>query len=101
MIETERLRLSLHQMTDFRDLRAMWSDPDVVRHISGVPSSEQINRKQSFSMFDFMQLSTKMRRFEMTAKRQLTPEEALARLRTRRFTSMAIKARLGRILDER
>ncbi|MBB2157617.1 GNAT family N-acetyltransferase [Gluconacetobacter diazotrophicus] len=28
-------------MTDFPDLRAMWSDPDVVRHISGVPSSEQ------------------------------------------------------------
>lgn len=41
MIETERLRLSLHQMTDFCDLRAMWSDPDVVRHISGVPSSER------------------------------------------------------------
>ncbi|GBQ30074.1 N-acetyltransferase GCN5 [Gluconacetobacter sacchari DSM 12717] len=41
MIETERLRLSLHQMTDFHDLHAMWSDPDVVRHISGVPSSEQ------------------------------------------------------------
>ncbi|MBB2162852.1 GNAT family N-acetyltransferase [Gluconacetobacter sacchari] len=28
-------------MTDFHDLHAMWSDPDVVRHISGVPSSEQ------------------------------------------------------------
>ena len=41
MIETGRLRLSLHQMTDFNDLCAMWSDPDVVRHISGVPSSEQ------------------------------------------------------------
>jgi len=41
MIEAEGLRLSLHQMTDFCDLRAMWSDPDVVRHISGVPSSEQ------------------------------------------------------------
>jgi len=41
VIETERLRLSLHQMTDFHDLHAMWSDPDVVRHISGVPSSEQ------------------------------------------------------------
>nr|WP_281374977.1 GNAT family N-acetyltransferase [Gluconacetobacter sacchari] len=35
------MRLSLHQMTDFHDLHAMWSDPDVVRHISGVPSSEQ------------------------------------------------------------
>lgn len=41
MIETERLCLSLHQMTDFHDLHAMWSDPDVVRHISCVPSSEQ------------------------------------------------------------
>lgn len=41
MIETERLRLSRHHMTDFHDLRAMWSDPDVVRHISGIPSSEQ------------------------------------------------------------
>ncbi|WP_198284504.1 GNAT family N-acetyltransferase [Komagataeibacter europaeus] len=41
MIETERLRLSLHQPTDFDDLHAMWSDPDVVRHISGVLSSEQ------------------------------------------------------------
>jgi len=41
MIETERLRLSLHQATDFDDLREMWSDPHVVRHISGVPSTEQ------------------------------------------------------------
>ncbi|GAA4488689.1 GNAT family N-acetyltransferase [Gluconacetobacter asukensis] len=41
MIETERLRLSFHQAADFDDLRMMWSDPNVVRHISGVPSSEQ------------------------------------------------------------
>ncbi|GBQ34006.1 GNAT family N-acetyltransferase [Gluconacetobacter azotocaptans] len=41
MIETERLRLSLHQATDFDDLREMWGDPNVVRYISGVPSSEQ------------------------------------------------------------
>ncbi len=39
MIQTERLKLRAHCLDDFEPLAAMWADPDVVRHISGKPSS--------------------------------------------------------------
>jgi RimJ/RimL family protein N-acetyltransferase len=44
-IETARLMMRLHQAGDFDASAAMWADPVVVRHISGVPSS----REQSWS----------------------------------------------------
>jgi RimJ/RimL family protein N-acetyltransferase len=44
-IETARLVLDAHRMDDFGALAAMWADPDVVRQISGEPSS----REQSWS----------------------------------------------------
>jgi RimJ/RimL family protein N-acetyltransferase len=40
-IETERLILDAHTVEDFEPLAAMWADPEVVRHISGRPSSAQ------------------------------------------------------------
>lgn len=40
-IETERLILRAHSVDDFPASCAMWSDPAVVRHITGVPSTEQ------------------------------------------------------------
>lgn len=40
-LETERLILSAPTSTSFPDSVAMWSDPDVVRHIGGVPFSEE------------------------------------------------------------
>jgi RimJ/RimL family protein N-acetyltransferase len=40
-IETERLILSGPTSTDYRDIAAMWADPDVVRHIGGVPFSDE------------------------------------------------------------
>jgi RimJ/RimL family protein N-acetyltransferase len=45
MIETARLVMRLHRVGDFDASAAMWADPEVVRHISGVPSS----REQSWS----------------------------------------------------
>ena len=39
--ETERLTLSPHTPRDFDDVAAMWSDPAVVRHISGKPSTRE------------------------------------------------------------
>jgi RimJ/RimL family protein N-acetyltransferase len=44
-IETARLVMRLHRVGDFDASAAMWADPEVVRHISGVPSS----REQSWS----------------------------------------------------
>ncbi|HEU4404576.1 MAG TPA: GNAT family N-acetyltransferase [Polyangiaceae bacterium] len=38
-IETERLLLRGHRLSDFDALAATWADPAVVRHISGTPSS--------------------------------------------------------------
>ena len=38
-IRTERLRLRPHRAGDFDACRAIWSDPEVVRHISGKPST--------------------------------------------------------------
>src|SRR5262245_3181356 len=40
-IETARLRLRGHRPEDFAACAAMWSDPVVVRHISGRPSSAE------------------------------------------------------------
>ncbi|MBL8545889.1 MAG: GNAT family N-acetyltransferase [Hyphomonadaceae bacterium] len=41
VIETERLRLRGHELRDFDASAAMWADPDVVRFISGKPSSRE------------------------------------------------------------
>jgi RimJ/RimL family protein N-acetyltransferase len=38
-IRTARLRLRAHRADDFEACRAIWSDPEVVRHISGKPST--------------------------------------------------------------
>jgi RimJ/RimL family protein N-acetyltransferase len=38
-LETDRLILAGHQPGDFAPLAAMWADPEVVRYISGRPSS--------------------------------------------------------------
>ena len=40
VLETERLRLRGHTLADFPHSAAMWADPQVVRFISGTPSSE-------------------------------------------------------------
>jgi RimJ/RimL family protein N-acetyltransferase len=45
VIETPRLVLRAHRLDDFDALAAMWREPDVVRYISGKPST----REQSFS----------------------------------------------------
>lgn len=41
VLETERLILRGHRLEDFPDCAAMWADPVVVAHISGVPSTEE------------------------------------------------------------
>ena len=41
MIESERLLLRPHRPEDFDASHAMWSDPRVVEHITGVPSTRQ------------------------------------------------------------
>jgi RimJ/RimL family protein N-acetyltransferase len=40
-LETERLRLRAHRADDYPALSAIWSDPAVVRHIGGQPSTPQ------------------------------------------------------------
>ena len=40
-IETSRLTLSGPMSTDFPDCYAMWSDPDTVRHVGGVPLTSE------------------------------------------------------------
>ena len=40
-IETPRLILRPHGLEDFEACHAMWADPAVVRHISGVPSTRE------------------------------------------------------------
>ena len=40
-IETERLLLRGHQVSDFHDSASMWADKEVVAHISGVPSTHE------------------------------------------------------------
>ena len=39
VIETARLTLRAHRRNDFADCAAMWADPNIVRFISGKPSS--------------------------------------------------------------
>ncbi len=41
ILETDRLILRPHVVQDFADLAAMWGDAQVVRYISGVPSTEE------------------------------------------------------------
>jgi RimJ/RimL family protein N-acetyltransferase len=41
VIETERLRLRPHEVNDFADCVAMWSDPAITRHTIGSPSPPQ------------------------------------------------------------
>ena len=41
IIETERLTLRGHRLDDYDASAAMWGDPNVVRYISGNPSSAQ------------------------------------------------------------
>jgi RimJ/RimL family protein N-acetyltransferase len=41
VIETERLRLRGHQVDDLAPCAAMWADPEVVRYISGKPSTRE------------------------------------------------------------
>ena len=41
VIETERLRLRGHRLQDFADLRSLWGDPVVTRHIGGRPFSTE------------------------------------------------------------
>jgi RimJ/RimL family protein N-acetyltransferase len=40
-IETERLILDAHTIDDFEPLAAMWAEPDVVKFITGRPSTAQ------------------------------------------------------------
>jgi RimJ/RimL family protein N-acetyltransferase len=40
-IVTERLTLRPHAPTDFADCAAMWADPEVVRFVSGKPSTRE------------------------------------------------------------
>lgn len=45
VLETPRLILRPHGVDDFDSCAAMWADPEIVRHISGTPST----REQSWS----------------------------------------------------
>ncbi|MEO1469213.1 MAG: GNAT family N-acetyltransferase [Pseudomonadota bacterium] len=40
-IQTRRLCLRAHEVADFPDLRAMWADPAIVRHIDGAQTDAQ------------------------------------------------------------
>ncbi len=41
VLETSRLILRPPQHSDFHDIHAMWSDIDVVRHVTGVPFTKE------------------------------------------------------------
>ncbi len=41
VLETERLRLRPHQLEDFPECVAMWTDPAITRYTIGSPSTEQ------------------------------------------------------------
>lgn len=41
ILETDRLILRPHNISDFEASAAMWSDPEVVKYISGKPSTRQ------------------------------------------------------------
>jgi len=40
-LETERLVLRVHRVSDFADCLALWSDPEVTHFISGRPSTQE------------------------------------------------------------
>ncbi|MFK7993086.1 MAG: GNAT family N-acetyltransferase [Granulosicoccus sp.] len=39
VLESKRLRLRAHEVSDYPHVAAMWADPEVVKYISGVPST--------------------------------------------------------------
>ncbi|NRB16561.1 MAG: GNAT family N-acetyltransferase [Rhodobacteraceae bacterium] len=39
VLKTDRLILRPHRVEDWHDVAAMWADPEVVRHVTGTPSS--------------------------------------------------------------
>lgn len=41
ILQSERLILRAHRIDDFADCAEMWADPEVVRFISGVPSTHE------------------------------------------------------------
>ncbi len=41
-LDTARLRLRAHRRDDFAQMVAIWSDPDVIRYISGVAASAEV-----------------------------------------------------------
>jgi len=41
VIETERLRMRGHTVSDLDSVAAMWGDPAIVRHITGKPSTRE------------------------------------------------------------
>lgn len=41
VVETERLILRGHTVADFPEYAAMWADPAIVRHLGGVPLTEE------------------------------------------------------------
>ena len=41
VIETDRLRMRGHTVSDLDPVAAMWGDPDVVRHITGKPATRE------------------------------------------------------------
>src|SRR5580765_5731534 len=41
VLETERLRMRGHDVSDFDAMAAMWADPDVTLHIGGKPSTRE------------------------------------------------------------
>ena len=41
VLQTERLVLRAHTVDDFPAMAALWADPEVVRHIGGVPFDEE------------------------------------------------------------
>ena len=43
VIETERLIMRPHRLDDFESVAAMWAEPEVVRHISGRPSTPELS----------------------------------------------------------
>jgi RimJ/RimL family protein N-acetyltransferase len=58
-LTTPRLTLSGHGLADFADSFALWSNPDVVRFIGGVPSTEEevwtrlIRHRGMWALFGF------------------------------------------------
>ncbi len=41
VVETRRLRLRGHRITDFAECAAMWGDPSVTRYVGGVPYTHE------------------------------------------------------------